>query len=518
VTRIGADNIKKIEKKRTHSPRIRGCRDEWFELASLNIEILVALDDPFLNMIAMAQWRNTAHFERFAAEVDLAVNGAAGFADQLLNRRVAFSRTQCSIGNARSQWAIWKDGKKVVSLSARLMLSLLDFFGPSPEEEACFIWLLATRRIQLSNVGRLKRTQVNEDATGIWIRTYKARNGKAENICIKKNTKFGRALQAYLRDYDQNPFRNAGSDAVTSSFLSPVTSYFHSNWNFHHLALPHHKEGLSVYGLSDANLTAMKEIYAVVIKAQHRNKEVSESRDGERLRAKGLLPSAIAQSHVYAEEAKRGGFTKSPTMLPTYDRENPDENSRKAQNQFHTLETREEVYRARSRDKLKLKKGRAFAAAVSEEMANISDDIISAWEERTSPLPVSVLVDVVGLRGNAPEAPPETILAAAKAEKFLVEKSGLIRKDGMIYLFDSGLTARMMMEEIRHIEEELERLFSTQDLDKALNAWSKLCFLELLMKRFSPVSLKDATEKYGHLEGKIPHAPISEGGNSWIVK
>jgi hypothetical protein len=262
----------------------------------------------------------------------------------------------------------------------------------------------------------------------------------------------------------------------------------------------------------------IKQIYSIVVDVERSINRASSDGGVEKPSAKALLPSAVAQSHVYAEEAKRGRFTKSPTMLPTYDQENHDENFRKAQNEFHTLETREEIYRARSRDKLQLTKGRAFAAAVSEEMASIANEIIGAWEKRTSPLPVSALIDVVGLRGNTQEAPPETILAAAKAEKFIVEKSGLIRKDGMIYLFDSGLTARMMMEEIRHIEGELERLFATQDIDKALNAWAKLCFLEMLIDRFGPVSLKDATEKYGHLQGKIPHAPISEGGNSWIVE
>jgi hypothetical protein len=454
----------------------------------------------------MSQWRNSICFDRFAAAVDLPGRGAAGFAEQLLRRGERIPK---------SRWAVPKDGEK--KILARLMLSVLDFFGPSLEEETCFIWLLASRRIQLSNVNRLKRAQINEDATGIWIRSYKGRNGKAENVCIKKNTKSGRALRAYLQDYDKYPFRNGNSDAMIAPFKTQ-TSKFKSTYNFHHLALPDHLERLSAHGLSDANLTVIKQIYASVVDVERAINRATHYNDVEKPSTKALLPSAISQSHVYAEEAKRGGFTNSPTMLPTYDQENRDEDSRKAQNEFHTLEVREEIYRARSKDKLKLRKGRAFAAAVSEEMANIANDIISAWEQRTSPLPVSALVDVVGLRGNPPEAPPETVLAAAKAEKFLIEKSGLIRKDGMIYLFDSGLTARMMMEEIRHIEGELERLFATQDVDKALNAWAKLCFLQMLMKRFSPVSLKDATEKYGHLKGKIPHAPISEGGNSWIVE
>jgi len=510
VTRIGVENLKEIEKKRTYSRRIQGWQDEWFELVSLNLEILVAMDDPFLNMIAMSQWRNAKSFERFAVAVDLPGKGAAGFTEQLSRR------TESRIC-PKTRWSIWKGGKIDVSINSRLMLSLLDFFGPTLEEEMCFIWLLASRRIQLSNTGRLKRTQINEDATGIWIRSYKGRNGKAENVCIKKNTKFGRALRAFVHDYDQHPFREASSETLTSPYKSQ-RSCFKSTWNFHHLAIASHLEGLGLYGLSGANLTVIKQIYSSVIDVERNNGRAANYGDVEKKPIKALLPSAVAQSHVYAEEAKRGGFTKSPTMQPTYVREDFDENSRKAQNEFHTLETREEIYRARSKDKIKLKKGRAFAAAVSEEMANIATEIISAWEESTSPLPISALVDAIGLRGATSEAPPETILAAAKVKKFIVEKSGLIRRDGNIYFFDSGLTARMMMEEVRHIEGELEGLFATQDIDKALNAWAKLCFLELLMKRFSPVSLKDALEKYGHLEGKIPHAPISEGGNSWIVK
>ncbi|MGK7661291.1 MULTISPECIES: hypothetical protein [unclassified Marinovum] len=506
VTRIGVDNLKEIERKRTFSVRMQGVKDQWFELVSLNIEILVALDDPFLNMIAMSQWRNSIYFDQFAAAVNLPDRGAVGFAEQLLRRREPYPI---------HRWCAPRDGN--IKILARLMLSILDFFGPSLEEETCFIWLLASRRVQLSNVGRLKRPQIDEDATGIWIRSYKGRNCKAENVCIKKNTKLGRALRAFLHDFDRQPFREANFDKLVTPFKTQ-TCKFKSTWNFHHLAFPDHAEALSAYRLSDTNLKIMKQIYSIVVDVERSINRANRYGDANKQTAKALLPSAVAQSHVYAEEAKRGGFTKSSTMQPTYDLENLDENSRRAKSEFHTLETREEIYRARSRDRIKLRKGRAFATAVSEEMANIASDIVSAWEERTSPLPVSALVDVVGLRGNAPEASPETILAAAKAENFLVEKSGLIRKDGMTYLFDSGLTARMMMEEIRHIEGELENLFSTQDVDKALNAWAKLSFLELLLKRFSSVSLKDAREKYGHLEGKIPHAPISEGGNSWIVK
>lgn len=510
VTRIGVAKLKDIERKRTHSRRMQDCKEEWFELLGLNIELLVAMDDPFLNAIAMSQWKNTAHFDRFAASVDLPCNGAAGFAAQLLRRKPPCSQP-------KSMWSIWKNGKNDVVLKTRLMLSLLDFFGPTLEEEICFTWLLATRRIQLSNTDRIKRRQIDEDATGIWIRSYKGRNNKAENIGIKKNTKFGRALRAFLQDYDKYPFRIANSD----NLISPYKQYFskfHSTRNFHHLNSEKPSEGLCVYGLSDANLMVIRDIYAVVVKNERQNGRARNYGDAELLSSKGLLPSAIAQSHVYAEEAKRGKFFKSATMLPTYDREDLDENSREAQNEFHSLQTREEIYRARSKDKVKLQRGRAFSSAVSEEMANIANDIIDAWEQSTSYLPVSALVDVIGLRGNTSETHPATILAAAKAEKFIVEKSGLIKKNGKIYLFDSGLTARMMMEEIRHIEAELDGLFATNDVDKAINAWAKLCFLELLLKRFSSVSLKESVEKYGHLEGKIPHAPISEGGNSWIVQ
>ena len=350
-----------------------------------------------------------------------------------------------------------------------------------------------------------------------WIRSYKGRNGVAQNLSVRKNTKFGRALRVFLREYDQNPVRNAEFEYLASPYKQ-VTSRFNCTWNFHHLAFSGHQEGLSIYGASDANLKVLKDMYAVVTESHRRAAKARYDGKTGNLHSKNLKPSAISQSHVYAEEAKRGAFAKSATMDKTYDREDTDENTRDALNQFHTPEVRENVYRARSRDKKQLRKGRAFAIAVSAEMVSVAEDIIDGWERNTNKLSVAALIDVIGLRGSTSDTPPETILAAAKAEKFIIEKSGLIKKNGTIYLFDSGLTARMMMEEIRHIEGELEGLFRTQDVDKALNAWTKLCFLELLLERFSAVSLKDASEKYGHLEGKIPHAPTSEGGNSWIVE
>lgn len=510
VKRIGPQKLRDIEQKQTYSKRMFACKQEWLNLLDLNIEILVALDNPLLNMIAIAQYRKVKHFDRFAATIDLAGNGAAGFAKEMLLDDGTQSRP-------KTQWTIWNAGKRECTITLRLMFSLLDFLGPTIEEEICFTWLLCSRRIQLSNRDLLKRSQIDENAKSIWIRSYKGRNGTAQNISIQKNSKFGRSLRAFLHDYDQYEFRDEKVACIVSPYKSNF-GRFHSTWNFHHLHFTEHVEGLGAYGVSDFNLTAMKEIYTLVVGFARLVGRASHYGDITKPEPKILNPSFITQSYVYAQEAERGGFSKSSTMQPTYDLEDAAEYERNAVNQFHTPEVREEVYRARSRDKLKLQKGKAFSVAVSAEMSNIANDIIDAWDQCTSRHSISDLIEVIGLRGFSSEARPETILAAAKAEKFIIEKSGLIKKNGKIYLFDSGLTARMMMEEIRHIEGELEGLFATQDIDKALNAWAKLCFLDLLMKRFGAASIKDASEKYGHLKGRIPHAPISEGGNSWIVK
>lgn len=509
VKRLGLEKVKDLERQKTCSQLVIPHREEWLDLLALNIEILVAIDDPLLNQIALAQYRRLKAFDRFAAEVDLPRNGAAGFAQQLFyqdgSRRV------------KTQWAIWKDGRHDAHVTTRLMLTITDFLEPSLEEELCFTWLMASRRIQLSNVDRLRRSQIDEDSKNIWIRSYKGRNGKAENLQFSKGSKFGRAIRAFLKSYDEGQLRGDQPDYITSKYSSQWGRFF-ATYNFYHLAFPRHEEGLGRYGVSDFNLALMKGVYRTIVDNQRIIGRAGNCGDIEKPVSKALNPSAIAQSHVYAEEAKRGDFSKSSTMDPTFLQEDEDELERNALNSFHTRAVREDDYRARSRDKVKLQKGKDFAVAVSSEMVGIANEIANAWEVSTSKLSVSSLIDIIGLRGQTPETPPETLLAAAKAEKFIVEKSGLIKKDGKIYLFDSGLTARLMMEEIRHIEGELEGLFATQDVDKAINAWAKLLFLEILIKRFSARSLKDAVDKYGHLEGKIPHAPISEGGNSWIVK
>ncbi|MCF7727936.1 MULTISPECIES: hypothetical protein [unclassified Sulfitobacter] len=157
VKRIGVESLRDIEKKRTYSKKVSARKDDWLELLKINIEILVVMDDPFLNMIAMAQYRNTSDFDQFVAAVDLPVNGAAGFAKELLTEKGPQSQP-------KTQWSIWKAGKHEASISSRLKFSLLDFLGPSLEEETCLTWLLSSRRIQLSNRDRLKRFQINEDA------------------------------------------------------------------------------------------------------------------------------------------------------------------------------------------------------------------------------------------------------------------------------------------------------------------------------------------------------------------
>jgi len=510
IKSYGLASLNEIEAQQVYSYKTKIIRDDWLKLLSMNLEILECLDEPLLNTIAVSQHGGQQGFLELIATADIVRKGVSGYA-QLFQYE-----TESGLA-PRTRWVDLREGRKIKSLNSRILFSLLDFVGPTIEEEICFRWLLASWRIQPSNVDRMKRSNINEDAKLLWIRSYKGRNKKAQPLSVNKNSKEGRAIRSFIKDYDSYGICKSETDFLVGRY-KPSYGRFLGTCNFCHLLYPGNPEGLEGHGLSKHGLTIIKDIYANIRVNNHKIGRADNHGDGKKPTVKALHPSFVCQSHVYAEEAKRGTFRKSPSMKSSHEIENASAYDLNARRQFHEPETRENIYRGRSRDKIQLRKGERFAAAVSDEMAIIAGEIIEAWEENTSSHSVSELIDIIGLRGFSLEAPPETFLAAAKAEKFVIEKSGLITRSGKTYLFDSGLTARMMMEEVRSIEGQLERLFTTQDSDRAINAWAKYCFLEILLTRFSSASLRDARQKYGHLENNIPHAPISEGGNSWIVK
>jgi len=510
VAKLGHRRLRELETQQVYSAKTKLVKDDWLFLLRLNFEILECLDEPLLNWIAVTQHSRQRGFPVLVSTADVGTKGARGYS------RLFQYQTDDGLA-PRTRWVYLRERGAIKHLSARLIFSLLDFVGPTTEEELCLRWLLASRRIQSSNVDRLSAPDISEDAKNLYIRSYKRRNGKAEPVKVTKNSKAGRAVRNFLADRIANLDGNIKREPLVGRFVTS-RGRFLGTPNFSHLFYPEHVEGLDAYGASENCLRLMKDIFAVVDKANRSIGRASNHGEGERPEVKALNPSFVSQSLVYAEEAKRGGFSVSSTMRPSFEKEDAAEYERNARRQFHSPETRQNTYRARSRDRSMLRANQRFGAAVSEEMTKIALEIIAGWDENTTCHAMPDLVSIIGLRGNVPEAQPETLLTAAKAEKFLVERSGLITRGGKTYLFDSGLTARMMMEEIRSIEAQLEGLFAIQDFDRAVNAWAKYCFLDILLARFSSASLKDAKSKYGHLENAIPHVPISEGGNSWIVE
>lgn len=506
VNNVGVSELGKIEARR-RCPTDGDLRSQWMKSFSLGMEALEALDCPLLNWSAITNHAPCIHLERLVEAADLPNRGAAGYT-QMFRDKMGDLKFSCQYRVNGGRWR---------NTVAKLPFSPVDLLRPTLEEEICFIWILSTQRIQLSNIQRLTRGNIDWVKKSITIRSYKGRNNTAETTSFLRNTKHGRAVGKYIEEFDRYSGGWDGERLVVNRCNTSSQFRFVGTPNFSHLTVPEEVEGLGAYGVSSHSTRVMKDLYAIItennrrIDAAHRSKQEAPS-------IRSMAPTRITQSSVYADEAGRPSFRLSPNMATTYEREDVLEDELRARGQFHSLETRRDVYIARSEDRIKVAKGSAFSAQVSEEMTKMANKIIAAWEEKTSCLSVGELVALIGLRGISPDTPPETLLAAAKAENFVVEKSGLIRKNGKTYLFDNGLTARMMMEEQCHIEGELEKLFSTQDRDRAINAWAKYIFLDLLLKKLSRKSRHSALREYGHLEGKIPHAPISEGGNSWIVE
>lgn len=392
-----------------------------------------------------------------------------------------------------------------------LPISLLDLVRPSVEERMCTTWVLALKRIQKSNVERLlfDNVTVGAGARGVQqikVKAFKARGGeKTEYVTYNKNSNWGRSLSFYLNERKMHSNSLPMETFFEDKFIGKIEN---QRWNlanlpnFNYLEEDLTKDEVGFSQISDDCYDFLKALFR-----QHASKNTTT-----------LGPSYFNQSGVYED------FNNEISDIRVKDdmQLNPHEPDRfeqemEAQRQFHTLETREAVYKSRSKTKLKLKLGEQLAVAVSDEMHATVEQLLQAKSQKAAVLSFKEIQQEIGLTDSNMEASPEAILAAAKAQDYIVQRNGFVTKNGQTFIFDCGLVARFMLEARAHIESNngkgLEQVFMTQGREKGLNIWAEYIFLDYILEHgLSPSSMKSALQDYAHLEGKIPHRPLTEGG------
>ena len=78
--------------------------------------------------------------------------------------------------------------------------------------------------------------------------------------------------------------------------------------------------------------------------------------------------------------------------------------------------------------KSSIKVGEQLAVAMSNEMHATVSDLLEAKQRKTSVLNFTEIQEVIGLSNSETEASAEAILAAARAQDYIVQRNGLITK------------------------------------------------------------------------------------------
>ena len=396
------------------------------------------------------------------------------------------------------------------SIFPQLPLLLLDLVRPTIEERMCVSWVLAFKRIQKSNIDKLLFESVTEGA-GVngaqqhKIQAYKKRNGKAATVTYNKNSPWGRSITLYKNEAQPHSNSLPADLFLDDKFVGniPIQNFGLSGLrNFAYLEKGVSKQLLGLNHVSDDSFKFLQALFR-----QHAHK-----------RTTSLAVAYFCQSSLYEDlNDEISAIRVKDDMLLNPVEKDRFEQEIEAERQFHSLETRNSVYKSRSKTKLKLKLGEQLAVAVSDEMHATVEQLLEAKSQKSAVLSFKEIQREIGLTDSDTEASPEAILAAAKAQDYIVQRNGFVTKNGQTYIFDCGLVARFMLEARAHIEDNngkgLEQVFMSQGREKGLNIWAEYIFLDYILEHcLSPSSIKSALQDYAHLEGKIPHRPLTEGG------
>lgn len=486
-------------------------REDYEELITLSTRVLIALDRPILTCSAYAAMAGQKHMPALVKE--------KGWSKFELN---SFREVFVQDGTLKSIVALSRqDNGSTRAVEPTLFCDLKDFVQMSDEEKMCMSWLFATYRLPPSAINKIALSDVGTNDRNYFVRAYKSRNKKSENPSFPINSPQGRTLTTYLKSVGISPLgnrdkndhlicerilRNRYSLANTPnfSFVELLAVANASDENFRKVC----KEDVGLTSMSDDSFNLVRDTFEH-IRGLPSGKKTS------------LVPTMFSQAHVYAEEAKRGDFKKSKTMSDiTYGEEDPvlaDINARK---NFHTLKTRNTVYRARSRDKLILKMGDDLGLAVNAEMQNIVGEILATKLDPENGTARVLTHDeyrtAIGILDNKMDASPEALRLAAQAQHFIVEESGIIQKDGQIIVLDDAMTAFLMSEKMRHIEDAAGDNFTNFGnfgRQQIIAIWSEYMLLDELHERLSPESKLAANQPpYSNLRGKFKFSPLVAGG------
>ena len=112
---------------------------------------------------------------------------------------------------------------------------------------------------------------------------------------------------------------------------------------------------------------------------------------------------------------------------------------------------------------------------------------------------------IIGL-GSGVQIHHQRLYMHPKAEKYLVEESGIITKKGKSVIFDDGFTARLLMGKnliSKVITAKVYAGYLKHSHNKKRSIFVQYMLIDMMLSRLSAKSIEEAETKYGHLKVKL---------------
>ena len=410
--------------------------------------------------------------------------------------------------------------------------------SPSFEMQMATAWLLASDRHQASNLNLMTLSSIrkinNSVSTIVEISSFKGRNNttlvnaakiKDSGETYKSNHPIHKALWAYRETAEQayqEGFFIKDEEALDSQMLLPFIPLAQG------LSVKKQKKYCdsdigndSAYDLDlgkPRNLGLLTAVTPNTVVQQinaedgrsafsdllghamfHNEKHKAQKHSVQTAPMISITPTYIAGTEPVAKLRRRVSLSENMNLSAGIDSDDQkDENQLEAMRANHSVDVRQNVYVARSNDKIKLEAESRFAQMVGEEMVAAAMSLLDIKLEKSSVLTVADVSKKLGLSvcTNDDLESLETLLAESSAQNYLIDVTGLIQKDAELIVIKTPIVAALMQSYIIHIDTTLDQVFSSnEDLVEGLIAHRM--FLQAMLNEFDEKTKREAKERFG---------------------
>lgn len=432
--------------------------------------------------------------------------------------------------------------EKRLIVTPKKLFAPIGLLVPSVEEQMALAWLLASERVQLSNLERLRVSDVEwvDNRTRIHISTFKGRNNTTVSCRFANNQPAFEAIAHYHEalafGYQNDLFGppQANEDAL---FLPDL--------KYHHFALHQNKHCALLFLPMIVRGSSSQAAFFDFCKATHstgtpehfldcllrsfelnaefstfRSKHKSHTTHGNNTCQNTdahttektasvpgslyLCPQNIAQSCVLGGDVERAvkslnDLKRSADMAVKHSGFDLVDRTINAKKMRHSLAT-ETQYADFSTCRIKLQTDDRFGELVGAEMFLMAHTLAQRMAQAAHIISLNDVGRLLNLNSQHSEYgddPSALVLEQAELQHYVIDKVGLFSKKGHTVVVKIPLVAALLEAKTQHIEQHLSLLISDNPL-QVKKTVALLIFYKSLLYEFDPVTRRRAKELYGH--------------------